>query len=132
MINEVFSFLESILNKTFNMEDEEILFLLEILYDIDFFQMLKNNDNRDLLQPLMEYGLKLSNISDMRLYQTCVDRNDITCISIYNKISSYKYYILGILNDLNIYRHFRYFEIPKYISSTARTFSSCPLPSITR
>jgi hypothetical protein len=40
----------------------------------------------------------------------------------YNVIKSYKYNILGILNDVYIYKHFNYFFIPKYMAYSSRLF----------
>ena len=39
------------------------------------------------------------------------------------KIYSYKIFLYGLLNDLNIYKHFDYFFITKYLTSTGRIFS---------
>lgn len=49
--------------------------------------------------------------------------NDLGCRDAYNRMSSYKHYLRGLLNDLNVYKHFKYFYIPRYATSTGRTVS---------
>lgn len=38
-------------------------------------------------------------------------------------MSSYKHYLRGLLNDVEIYGKFNYFYMPKYVTSTGRMFT---------
>ena len=69
----------------------------------------------------MAYALDYETLHHDQLKQAC--SSDAACKSFYNKISSYKYHIIGILNDANVYKQFNYFYIPHFIASTGRSFS---------
>jgi hypothetical protein len=48
------SFIETILDKGFNADDEEILTYLQIIYNVDFRVILENTKHKDLLEIVMQ------------------------------------------------------------------------------
>ena len=69
----------------------------------------------------MEFGrqfreARLLNVKELH-QQTSTN---LACRYALNQIYSYKIFLFGLLNDLNIYRHFNYFFISKYLTSTGR------------
>ena len=110
-----------ILDKDFNIKDEEILTYLQIIYNIDFRVIVENTTHRDLLEIVMKYGLDLDSNYKMSLGKQCEISPSI--FAIYNKICSYKYHLKCMLNDCNLYRQFNYFYLDRFATSTMRQFT---------
>jgi hypothetical protein len=70
---------------------------------------------------LMRYGLDLEIYHSKSIKDQC--GTNPSGLAIYYKISAYKYYIKGLLNDANIYMKFNYLFIDKFITSSSRRFS---------
>lgn len=50
----------------------------------------------------------------------------MTLVNLYPRIVSYKFLIKELVNDLNVYKNFIYFLIPKYLTNTRRIYlKSC-------
>jgi DNA-dependent RNA polymerase len=69
----------------------------------------------------MRYGLNLNVTFNSQLRKESI--GNLSCTAIYNRMSSYKYAIKGILNDCNVYVNFHYFYVTHYITSTSRVFT---------
>lgn len=104
---------------------------LSTLYDIDFElyakQFLEECQGLESIKhTIMEDLLKYANKLDVYKYneKDSAIRNHLSLDAAYKKIRSYKYYLKGLSNALNLYKHFEYFYIPKYAVSTGRLQSS--------
>jgi hypothetical protein len=73
-----------------------------------------------LIERLMRYALDLDTYHSKSVLLSV--ENNPAALAIYNKVSAYKYYIKGLLNDANIYSRFNYFY-NKFITSSSRRFS---------
>lgn len=118
--NDFKDFLSVILKM--DVESQESICFLKALYNIEFNLYLKNNTDTALVNDLMRYGLDLITYWYPNLQSKT--ENNLSCRTAYNIMSSYKYYLKGLLNDLNVYQHVTHFYIPKYVTSTGRIFSS--------
>lgn len=49
-------------------------------------------------------------------------KDNLACTAVFNKINSYKIYLYGLLNDINLYKYFNFFFISKYLTSTGHIF----------
>jgi hypothetical protein len=101
-------------------EDGFIHSFLKLFYNIDFTKLFVHNADHECCEAIMEFGLNIHECFDEYLRDRC--NNNIACKNAYNKISSTKLYIKGLLNDANIYRHFNHFYIPYYVTNTARIY----------
>lgn len=103
-------------------EDKFIHSFLKLFYNIDFEKFFEKYHNADheLCEAIMEFGLNFHESFDDLLKARC--KNNIACENAYNKMSSTKLYMKGLLNDANIYRHFNHFYIPYYVTNTARIY----------
>lgn len=125
--NQVIDFLNIVFSKNFSSNDEDILTFLSVFYEIDFVTVLKNVTNKVLLEEIMCMGLQLLKMPPLDSKGTLKSKvkDDIVLNTIYNKVYSRKYYLVGLLNELNVYKHFNFFFIPKFLASTGRMFSNC-------
>jgi hypothetical protein len=117
---ELVEYSMEILNKEFNIDDEDIQNFLWI-YNLDFAEITKNM-GQDLITKLMKYGLDLDIYHSKALREQCISASPSGLV-IYNRMSSYKYYIKGLMNDANIFSRFNYFYIDSFITSSGRKFS---------
>jgi hypothetical protein len=108
-----------ILNKDFSLNDPDILNFL-FIYQLDFREIILNIKDDLLMERLMRYALDLDTYHSKAVLQSV--ENNPAALGIYNKVSAYKYYIKGLLNDANIYSRFNYFY-NKFITSSSRRFS---------
>jgi hypothetical protein len=109
-----------ILNRDFSLNDPDILNFLWI-YQLDFREIIINIQDDMLIERLMRYALDLDTYHSRSVLLSV--ENNPSALAIYNKVSAYKYYIKGLLNDANIYSRFNYFYIDKFITSSSRRFS---------
>lgn len=104
---------------------------ISTLYDVDFATYInqfmseskeKTSYNNTAIEELIKYAIEGNR------YDYNKDdpnrKNHISLDAAYKKIRSYKFHFRGLLNDLNLYKHFEYFYIPKYVTSTGRMQSS--------
>lgn len=115
IILKSFSALKSSIN------NEDVQNILLSLYDIDFSLPLKNNTDNALVLELIEYALNILQPHDVDFFDRC--ENNLACLDIYNKVTAYKHFIRGMINDLNLYQHFNFFYMPKYVTSTGRVYN---------
>jgi hypothetical protein len=116
-------------NSSLNLKEDEIVqAFIKLIYDIDFKLFFENdslgkpkNNDHALCIRLVQFALDLKTHYDFEIRDSC--KTNVACLEAYNKISSYKYYIKGLLNDVNIYRHFSQFFIPYYITNTGRIYA---------
>lgn len=90
------------------------------VYHLDLRTILENNSNKELVEKIMEFGRQFTKnyLKTDDLYQQT--STNLACRYALNQIYSYKIFLFGLLNDLNLYRHFNYFFISKYLTSTGR------------
>lgn len=113
---------KSIISIPFDPSNPSIQLFLYTVYEIDFKQILENNTDKLLISDLMLFGISfMVTRVPANLMKRC--EGNVSAKDIYNKIYSMKYFLLGLYNELNIYKHFGYFFIPKFCSSTGRLFS---------
>lgn len=117
MISDVLS---KLLTET-NLNQEDYILILKSLYDLDFNLYLKNNSDINLVLDLIKYGLDISQLPNDDLFKRC--ENNLACLDAYNIITSYKSFIKGLCNDLNLYDHFNYFFIPKFAVLKGRKYN---------
>lgn len=120
-VTTIYNFFTNAIEKPFDKDDQELLQFCRMIYDIDFAQAFLNTSNPELLEQVMQFALDYETLHHRKLKKEC--SIDGACKMFYNTISSYKYYIIGILNDVNVYQGFNYFYIPKFGANTGRTFS---------
>jgi NADH:ubiquinone oxidoreductase subunit C len=121
---------------------EETQVWIDAIYGINFSNVLRDITGgelrNNLLKRLCEYAMnftiyverkddKLSLIYAIKTYANMKSLpEDITVqtvlTSLYSKITSIKMYFIGLLNELEIYKDFNYFLIPKTVSYTGRIF----------
>ena len=118
---EVDAFLNILNELQENADSESTILIIKCLYNIDFHDFLENNNNENLVRNLISFAKDFTCILNNNLREKC--SNNLACIYAYNIIIAQKYFIVGLINDLNIYKHFNFFYIPRYVSSTGRTHS---------
>ena len=101
--------------------DETLLIYLTILYGNDFVALHNNNSNLSFVRQITYFALDfttalLSNIEK-------VIKINLGCQDCYNKVVSQKYFIKGLINELNLYKEFGHFYLPKYVQNTGRVFT---------
>jgi hypothetical protein len=115
-----------LLDTTDVLNNEAICNLFKSLYFIDLNPIIDENnnniDNMSALAELVQYSMLLNTHYNKNLQAKIQDHASFR--NIYNKVSSYKYIIKGLLNDANLYSHFKYFYIEKYLITSGRLNSS--------
>lgn len=112
-------------NKPFDITNDNMLDLLELLYNIDFKTILKNNTNDyvlELLKEILTFAWEIDEDYPIVGLQARAEEF-LTTTYCYNAIKSYKYQLKAFLADANIYKNFRYFYLPKYLTSTGRLYT---------
>lgn len=71
---------------------------MNTVYNIDFALLEANNTNATLVDKLAKFGI---DFITPKLQAEC--KGNLACLTAYNVISSYKFYIKGFLNEVNIY-----------------------------
>jgi len=104
-----------------NIEDPVVLPWLTSIYHISFHKLLTNNSNRLLVHSLILFALNLSLPFNYNLKYS-VKRN-LAYRNAYNVISSYKFFLRGLLTNADIFQHFERFFIYKHCSSIGRLYS---------
>lgn len=108
----------------FDVENTEILNILMVLYDLDFKAILKATPHTSTIRELMMYGLLLQKFPSnftTELSEKCLQNSTLSFI--YHIIYSRKFYLIGLFNDLELFKSFHFFYIPKNIACTGRMFS---------
>lgn len=83
---------------------EEVFAIINAFYGIDCRLLRENNKNKELVLEIIKYGLAIESYYDKSLM-----------IKV-KVMSSYKYIITGMTNDLNLYKKFGHFFIDKYVT----------------
>jgi DNA-dependent RNA polymerase len=96
---------------------------ISLFYDIDITPLLNNLTIKPVLTRLIKYSFDFSSIYDKQLKQNIISKNHKALKNMFNIISSKKFYIIGLLNDCNIYQCFSYFFLPKIATSSGRLFT---------
>lgn len=99
--------------------------LLLNYYGIDFKEVLANcGENIAIVKELVDFALNINEIYSPDLQHKYEQDNTFPAYrQIYYIISAYKFFFKGLLNDLNIYRRFSYFYIPKFVATSLRCYS---------
>lgn len=118
-------FIEVFTNATLlSSKDDQALAYIKAIYNIDIKEFSKHNNDsssKEIIEALIKYGLDLMEPRDESLYSLC--QNHIGFMGAFHKMRSYKYFYKGFFNDINLYKNFKKFYIPKYLTSTGRLFS---------
>jgi len=127
VLDSIIKAYKNILQYTGNViNNESIKNLFTSLYFIDLDPIINENkdnvDNMSALEELIQYSMLLNTHYNRDLQVKVQDHASFR--NIYNKISSYKYIIKGLLNDANLYSHFKYFYIEKYLITSGRIIST--------
>lgn len=109
--------------------EDKILFCTHI-YTIDFKAFLQKNQDvvtTTFLTKLINFGADLTIVYEpiSKSNKTLKEQlKDSPLIEIYNRIIGIKDYVIKLLNDVNLYKDFNFFNIEKFIVYVGRIFSS--------
>src|SRR5271156_6034391 len=104
-----------------NPYNDELLNCINTIYELDLKPIRDNNGDNNLFIKVLSFAKDIIILVDKDLEEQI--QNNIACQQAFNQLRSRKYNLIGVLNDLIIFKQFNKFYIPKYLTSTGRLYS---------
>ena len=120
-VEELIDMLTKMVFLPVNPYNDELLNCINTIYELDLKPIRDNNGDNNLFIKVLSFAKDIIILVDKDLEEQI--QNNIACQQAFNQLRSRKYNLIGVLNDLIIFKQFNKFYIPKYLTSTGRLYS---------